>query len=162
MMLVFLCFSLCWSFPVPAVVNVPVVDLRGVPQARPAPISWNHDEQQLTQLLFAEPVNVLSQTGSWSFVEAIQQPMLYNSSWSGYRGYVLTSQLLMNTVYPAATLSVVTPYAPIFGRSCILNGCLSSDVVVTVSFGTWLAVVTDDLGWCEVVLPNGKTGFIRR
>ncbi len=114
----------------------------------------------MTQLLFAEPVTVLSQSGSWSYVEARQQPMLYNGTWSGYLGYVLSSQLVLSP-YPKPQVSVVVPYAPIFGRSCLLNGCLSEDVVATVSFGTWLAVQKAELGWTVVILPSGGVGHIR-
>ena len=30
-----------------ATVNVPVADLRATPQARPVPVSWEHDENQV-------------------------------------------------------------------------------------------------------------------
>jgi hypothetical protein len=38
---------------------------------------------------------------------------LLKNSWAGYRGYVLTSQLMFG-VYPKPSVSVVVPYAPIF------------------------------------------------
>ncbi len=146
-----------------AVVNVPVADLRqNAAGRRCCPVTWAHDDEQLTQLLFGEPVVVLRDSqGGWSLVEAVQQPMLYNDTWGGYQGYVLTSQLLSVKSFARPDVSVVVPYATLFRRSCLLNGCLSSDVLHMLSFGVWLTRLDEQWGWTSVQLADGSVGYVR-
>lgn len=106
------------------VVNVAVADLMGTPVGRPVPVEFHHDEQQLTQLLYMEPVKLLTQKGfgadgDWVFVEAVEQPMFYNGSWKGYRGYMRKDQLCFAEALPKPTHSVIVQYTHLFPR-CVL------------------------------------------
>jgi hypothetical protein len=145
-----------------AVVNVPVVDLRQNASGRSCcPVNWSHDEDQLTQLLYGEAVIVLATEGGWSFVEAVQQPMLYNGQWSGYKGYVESASLVKVESFAKPDVAVTVPYAPVFSRACLLNGCLPDVLRFELSFGTWLSRTDDSLGWSTVALADGTTGYMR-
>ena len=146
-----------------AIVNVAVADLMATPAIRACcPPNWSHNQLQLTQLLFYDPVRVLSTDNGWSFVEAVDQPnLLGNGTWGGYQGFILSSQLTPAAKgYARGNSSVVVPHADIFKRSCLLKGCLPDDVVARVSFGTWLALVDVQFGWGMVLLPSGEIGYI--
>ena len=107
-------------------------------------------------------MRVLSVHGEFSFVEVLTQPNLYNGAWSGYQGYMLSSQLTpLSGKLLAANVSVISPYATLFKRSCILQGCLPEDVEAEVSFGTWFALVSSEDGWGKVILPSGGYGYLR-
>lgn len=58
-------------------------------------------------------VRVVQSAGSWTQVEALDQPMVYNGTWSGYIGWVESAQLATATALvrlPTPTHSVVVPY----------------------------------------------------
>jgi len=104
---------------------------------------------------------VLSTAGGWSFVEAVQQPMLYSSQWTGYKGYVESNQLVKVSSFAQPDVAVTVPYAQVFARSCLLNGCLPQDLRFELPFGTWLTRIDDSLGWTTVALPDGTIGYMR-
>lgn len=142
-------------------VAVNVADLMGVPKSRPCcPVNFMHDSNQMSQVLFNEQVLLLSTQGSWSQIEAIEQPNLYNGSWRGYIGWVKNFQIVANSRSLFPSYSVVVPWAKIFSRNCTLVGCLPKDLFIEVSFGTWLEPVgSSSLGWRQV-LYFGGTGYI--
>ncbi len=75
----------------PAVVVVPVADVWSRPlatQEKPA------DDLRETQVLFGEKVLVLESSGSWTRIEAVEQPeFTHHNRWEGYPGWVLKNFL---------------------------------------------------------------------
>jgi cell wall-associated NlpC family hydrolase len=68
-------------------VVVPVADLRSDQRL---PRSAQSDDQQQTQLLYGETVEVIQSSGDWLYVHAIEQPeFTTHQKWEGYPGWVL-------------------------------------------------------------------------
>ena len=65
----------------------PVVNLRRAPET--GKISYYHDEQLVTQLLFNERVSVKGHQDRWALVEALEQETFRSHGyWEGYPGWV--------------------------------------------------------------------------
>jgi hypothetical protein len=144
-----------------AIVVTNVADLMGTPQGRPLPVEFHHDANQMTQLLYMEPVRVLQWGATWTQVEALEQPMVYNGTWGGYQGYVLTSQLCAVSQYPKPTHSVIVQYTHLFPDTpdFPITGYLPNQLLLDVSFGTWLEAVGDEVsGWLPVTVHGTYCG----
>ena len=78
-------------------------------------------------------------------------------------GFILKSALTPVKAFPKYNIVVQDTWAPIYARSCNPFGCLPSDEVVRVSFGTWLEMSADlGNGFLQIVLADGVTmGYIR-
>lgn len=78
-------------------------------------------------------------------------------------GFILKSALTPVKAFPKYNIVVQDAWAPIYTRSCNPFGCLPSDEVVRVSFGTWLEMSSDlGNGFLQIVLADGVTmGYIR-
>lgn len=81
---------------------------------------------------------VLKAGPTWSYVEAPEQPMFYNGTWAGYRGYVLTRQLQPVTRKPSPSHSVIVQYTHVLPDTADfpLTGWLPNELILDVSFGT--------------------------
>jgi len=139
-----------------ALVSVTVTDLRAQPVAM-NPISYQYDPLQLSQLVFAEYVHVLNQSNGWSWVEAVQQPNIVNGRWGPYKGYIQTSHLAPIANFPPYSVVVTATVAELYWRDCHFNGCISSDIRLRLSIGTWLApMVSPNHGWIKVRVQTDK------
>lgn len=103
-----------------AYVSASIADLRS-DQTLPSP--GKSDDKQQSQLLFGEAVIVLRSSGTWSYVQALDQPeFTTHQKWEGYPGWVLSSAIKMGTshlamartsradVIPTAEKFIGTPY----------------------------------------------------
>lgn len=144
-------------------------DLREKARGRSCcPMSWAEDDsEQLTQVVYNERLEVHAGAvvaNGMVQVECPEQPMLYNGTWQGYVGFVPLASLLPLSPRAAArklNVAVVVRHALLFRRSCHLNGCVDTDIVQQLSFGTWLAAVGPaSFGWLEVVSATGDSAFI--
>jgi len=154
-----------------SVVQVPVADLRSIPQAQPLTFQCCDDYQQ-TQVLFGECVSVLSESNGWVQVEVPDQPY-YNKttqtfvSYPGYLEYNQTTPLVKGNAYncdnsSAFTLVVNQLNVPIYQRACV-PGCLGEDILLYVSIGTKLQaadMVGPSSDWISIRLPSGSVGWI--
>ena len=106
------------------IVSVTVADLMGTPATRTHPVNFQHNQLQLTQLLYMEQVYVLNQTNTeWLFVEAIHQPMYYEGEgWSGYEGFVQSNQIQVVESFEEPQISVVVQYTNVYTKPCHLQG----------------------------------------
>jgi len=141
------------------VVNEAVIDLRAQPDS-PASVNFGIDRLQLTQLLYNEAVLVYRENNGWSYVMAVDQPNYVNNTWTGYSGWVESSQLSPVGEFPNYNLVVKSHYATIYSRSCANLGCLPSDEVIKVSMGTMFEGVEEDSGYWKITLPNKPFGYI--
>jgi len=139
-----------------------VSDLRQNPKGRDCcPVAYNNDPEQLTQILYNDVVDEKARNGEWSFVEVLDQPNLYDETWTGYTGWILSSHIKYIFTFYNYTHSVISEHATIFKRVCYNQGCLPEEVEVRVSFGTWLSVDEVKYGWAKVILPSRQYGYIR-
>ncbi len=112
---------LVWAFSTTAcaaeqgLVAVPVADLRS---DQTLPLSAQSDDQQQTQLLYGEPVEVIQSSGDWLYVHAIEQPeFTTHQKWEGYPGWVLKKAI---TVGPLKAFGTKKP-TPKDVRSSVLK-----------------------------------------
>jgi len=137
-----------------ALIVVPVTDLMATPAPRPCcPVNFDYDANQLTQLLFQEPIIILeSSDDGWSYIEVPEQPNFVNGSWGGYRGWVPSSHYeCLDFDPPPPSFAVTVPWANVFSQQCHLQGCLPNNIAQSVSFGTWLSPIgAPQYGWQEV------------
>eukprot|EP01121_Diplochlamys_sp_Union-15-3_P012676 TRINITY_DN3832_c0_g1_i1.p1 TRINITY_DN3832_c0_g1~~TRINITY_DN3832_c0_g1_i1.p1 ORF type:complete len:354 (+),score=34.50 TRINITY_DN3832_c0_g1_i1:143-1204(+) len=143
-----LCFNVLGQ---KALVSVPVSDLRAKPQR--AAFSYQIDYNQLTQLLYNEPVKVLDVQGDWSYVSAVLQPSLVNNTLVGYLGWIQSSHLTPVDNFPNYNIVVKQHYANVYKRNCYPFGCLPTDILVKVSLGTFFEGLVDGNGFWKIILP---------
>eukprot|EP00456_Euglypha_rotunda_P024669 TRINITY_DN20129_c0_g1_i2.p1 TRINITY_DN20129_c0_g1~~TRINITY_DN20129_c0_g1_i2.p1 ORF type:complete len:351 (+),score=21.42 TRINITY_DN20129_c0_g1_i2:81-1133(+) len=151
------------------VIQVPVADLRAIPQVQPLTYACCDDYQQ-TQVLFGECVSVLDQTSDgWLQVEVPDQAY-YNTTtkqFVPYPGYLLTNQTVPQTSnYKCDTnafnLAVNQLQIPVYQRACV-PGCLGSDILLYLSIGTKLQKANVDgpsSDWISILLPSGQVGWV--
>lgn len=91
--------------PLNAIVKVPVADVRRVPSLPTRGVS---DENEETQILFGEEVNVYESSGPWVRIEAIEQPAFtHHNRWEGYPGWVLRDALAIDYHRPRFPHAIV-------------------------------------------------------
>jgi hypothetical protein len=74
-----------------AVVIVPVADVWSEPAADPSKLP---DEKRETQVLFGEKVLIHESSGTWTRIEAVEQPeFTHHNKWEGYPGWVMKNAL---------------------------------------------------------------------
>jgi len=140
--------------------NVPVANVRS--EKSSLSVSFEIDASQLTQLLFNEPVVVSEITNDgWAFVEAVMQQKFVNGSWQGYPGWVEMNALVKTADFPLFNLVVSCHWCSIFKRPCVPFGCLSQDIALKVSMGTYLVGVEENpMGWWKLLLPDQSSAWI--
>ncbi|MBP9765143.1 C40 family peptidase [Candidatus Babeliales bacterium] len=150
------------TFPTKMIVNVPVADLRILPEnidpSVTLPTSDISNHLQITQLLMNEHIVAHeSYTDSfnqlWYKVSALQQARYDSvSKWHGYPGWILAKDTLEVHDYPVCN-SVITQHAtPVFDHQ--------NNLVLTLSIGTRVQVVQMlHTKYC-CILPYGIKGYI--
>jgi gamma-D-glutamyl-L-lysine dipeptidyl-peptidase len=131
-----------------AVVIVPVADLRS-DQSLPEP--GKSDDKQQTQLLFGETVEVVSSSGDWVQIHAIEQPeFTTHQKWEGYPGWVQKSALKEIASSQAAGNAVVT--AKWLGDAYERNASEKD-----LPLGARVRVTRTRKGLCRIDLGNGRS-----
>jgi hypothetical protein len=142
------------------VVGVTASNMRSTPGEMKF-VSYEIDENQLSQALFYESIYMLEGTESdgWVMTEAPMQPNLANGEWVPYRSYMNKSHLVPVASFPSYNLVVVNNVAEVYGRECHLTGCLPSDVKLEVVVATFLEGISHSDGWWKIRMPFGTKSF---
>jgi cell wall-associated NlpC family hydrolase len=141
--------------------NVATADLREEP--REGVLQFKFDILQNTQLLYNECLFVFSSNvNGWTKVSSPSQLRLKgsNPTYIPYEGFVKSSQitLLDSPCDIKADIVVKDLWAPIFSRECA-PGCVER--IMDVSIATRFVARGCKVGWCQIILPDGKIGVIR-
>ncbi|MBL0059788.1 MAG: C40 family peptidase [Elusimicrobia bacterium] len=152
--------------PVPAdppqegIVAIPLADLRREPRlVSPQAVSqrpYAVDDQQETQLLFGESVQMFEERDGWIRVEAPEQvEYTHSDRWQGYPGWVLKEAILPRpgSFFPSA---VVTAR---YGR--VRQTTKWHSPFMEFPMGSRLWVVYVEKPWARVQGPSGTVGWIR-
>lgn len=97
------------------VVIVPVADVRSVSGTfLTAPV---YDSQQETQLIYGEVVKIISESGDWVRIEAIeQQEYSHHNRWEGYPGWIQKNAVKKINQIPKNDFVIKNETAPLFSR----------------------------------------------
>ena len=132
-------------------IRVPVADLRREP--KPALFSSENDPLQESQLLLGECLTSSHQSDSWIHVEAVEQRRFHpqKAVWTGYPGWIHSSQLVEVESFPAYNLIVNTPWADLFqaGRH-----------LCSISLGTRLEGLKQKGDTWQIRLPDGQEAMV--
>ncbi len=140
-------------------VAIPVADLRGRPSITRR--TYSHDRHQESQLLYGEAVAVKRRRGTWSHVEAIEQPEWnHNRRWEGYPGWIRSRHLI--------DVQDWTPNLTVTGKHAIVleQSDPHAPVLLTLSLGSRIVgvepLVDEQSPWQPVRLLDGRSGWIPR
>lgn len=138
------------------IVAIPVADLRTV--SGTFATSYDYDQNQETQLLYGEIVDILGESGEWFKVEAIEQPEFsHNNRWQGYPGWVKRDTIVPAKKVLPANFVVRKKYARLFAAPNLQSS------YIPLSLGTRinnLAVMNKDF-W-KIRTVAGKIGWMLR
>ncbi|MFA5975484.1 MAG: NlpC/P60 family protein [Elusimicrobiota bacterium] len=150
--------SLLWISPIraqpfnTAVVQTPVADVRRSPFL---PTAGESDDWQETQVLFGESVVVKESSGTWLFIEALEQPeFTHNNRWEGYPGWVQATSLSTATVSKPPTHVVSAKWASVYDRP-------GDTLLLRLPLSAKVCRLQERLGWMKIDLYNGRTGWVR-
>ncbi len=137
------------------VVIAPVADLRAKSGTWPAP--GTHDPFQETQLLYGEPVQLVTIEGGWAHVEAVEQPeYTHHRRWQGYPGWVLYDLLQPIRRRPTPNAVVTVKWMTVWENPNAMASMLQ------LPMGTKVTVAPTGSEFWKVQLLSGATGWISR
>ncbi|MBI4227608.1 MAG: C40 family peptidase [Candidatus Omnitrophica bacterium] len=140
--------------PVRMRVAAPLLDVRARPE--PANAEPVRDPLQETQLLYGEEVIVHATEGAWSRIEAVEQPeWSHHGRWEGYPGWVESRGLAAPPAGWEPNLVVTEKLGVV--RSQPKS---SAPIVLRYSLGTWLRAGESSGDWQQVILLDGRDGWI--
>jgi len=171
MSLLNLFFCLFTAYAEWRVLNVPVADLRAIPQL--LPLSYDDDSNEQTQVLFGECLTLIATNSTdWLQVEVPDQTLLINDTkFVPYPGFIETQQIIIPSgnytcdKKEAFNLVINKRDVAIYKKSCDPIGCTSVDILLFLSMGTRLQQgnLTSAYGdYLSINLPNGNVGWVAR
>ena len=138
------------------IVTVPVCDLRSSTQT-PLPINHNYDPNQESQLLYGEPVKIISEWNGWFQIEALEQhEFSHNNRWQGYPGWVKKENIMTTKNLPIRDFIVQKKSAKLYTQPTFKSATLP------ISLGTKLSG-TDIVknGFRKLKMVMEKTAWIK-
>ncbi len=135
-------------------VSVPLLDVRATPE--PAKASPDHDSLEETQLLYGEEVLVHETQTGWVRIEAVEQPeWSHHGRWEGYPGWVEPRGLVAEPEGWEPNLTVTAKLGVVRAHPMP-----KAQVLLRCSLGTWLRAERSSNDWQQVVLLDGREGWI--
>jgi hypothetical protein len=136
-------------------ISVPVVDLRREPIESKK--IYEKDVLQESQLLYGEHILIKQKKENWLFIEALEQQVCkIPNSFQGYPGWIREDQAKPVLFRKTCNITVSNLWAHIHSKPCF-----DSSIFLTVSFGTCLIISKNCDEWIEVILQDGRQGFIQ-
>jgi cell wall-associated NlpC family hydrolase len=148
------------SAPMEGLILVPVADLRRTPErispqavrSRPYVV----DDNQETQLLFGERIQIFEVKGNWVRVEAVDQAeWTHGKRWQGYPGWVLKEAVMGHPpdFFPSAV--VIARYGHVRQTQKRRSSFME------LPMGSRIGVLYTQKGWVRVQGPQGEMGWMR-
>lgn len=146
--------------PQKMIVGKPIVDMRLAPsipnEKKQAPLLFEDDPLQSSQLLYNEHVMALQEEGEWLKVLALEQsPPARNGYREGCIGWVSKENLVHVEKFPASNVVIKCGWATIYDLPD-----QTSNGLLRLSLGTKLWGEKRDDGWWTVRLVDGSMGCV--
>lgn len=151
------------TYPIKMIINVPVANLRELPQANAAglkiPTNDFSNPLQLTQILLGEHViaheDFIDESGKkWFKVNTLQQEYFYPPlGWHGYPGWIQADEVLPVKQYAKHNLVVRSMQADLVDQN--------HKKIYTISMGTRLIGTKFNNNLWKVILPDSRIAFIK-